>query len=130
VQPTRVFAEVIQCKLRSVMLRHRDFCLAKHIHGFGLFDMLGNVWEWVNDWYDQNYYQNSLSQDPSGPANGTERVLRGGSWGSPPRYVRVSNRRRCNPGSRNDFYGFRCEGKCLLLDYFPFPPDGFMNSEL
>jgi formylglycine-generating enzyme required for sulfatase activity len=83
----------------------------KRANGFGLYDMLGNVWEWVNDRYDRNYYQNSPSQDPSGPASATERVLRGGSWGSVPRYERVSQRRGSNAVSMNSFYGFRCGGE-------------------
>jgi formylglycine-generating enzyme required for sulfatase activity len=81
----------------------------KRANGFGLYDMLGNVWEWVNDRYDQNYYQNSPSQDPTGPASGQFRVLRGGSWGVLPRGVRVSYRNRGNPAVRHGIYlGFRC----------------------
>jgi formylglycine-generating enzyme required for sulfatase activity len=80
----------------------------KRANGLGLFDMLGNVWEWVNDWWDINYYQNSPSQDPPGPASGTLRVLRGGSWVGGPRDVRVSLRNRRNPGNGDFDLGFRC----------------------
>ncbi len=70
----------------------------KRANGFGLYDMLGNVWEWVNDRYEENYYQNSPSQDPRGPASGSYRVLRGGSWYNFTRVVRVSGRDRFIPG--------------------------------
>ena len=80
----------------------------KQRNEFGLYDMLGNTWQWVNDWYDQNYYQNTLAQDPTGPASGKERVLRGGSWGGSPRSVRISFRNRYRPGDTNDDVGFRC----------------------
>ena len=49
-------------------------------NAWGLYDMLGNVWEWVSDWYDEAYYAKKAGVDPPGPANGTLRVLRGGSW--------------------------------------------------
>ncbi len=81
----------------------------KRANGFGLFDMLGNVEEWMNDWYDENYYQNSPSQDPPGPTAGQKRVLRGGSWQYFPGPLRVSFRFWRDPGDRINFYvGFRC----------------------
>jgi serine/threonine-protein kinase len=86
----------------------------KRANGFGLFDMLGNVEEWVSDWWDDalsdesQYYKNSPSQDPAGPAGGTRRVLRGGSWNDPPRLVRVSGRGRSNPAVRDSGNGVRC----------------------
>jgi len=83
----------------------------KRANGFGLHDVLGNVWEWVNDWYDQNYYQNSPSQDPSGPTGGQQRVLRGGAWVSVPWVVRVSFRSSYNPANRNYINGVRCGGE-------------------
>jgi formylglycine-generating enzyme required for sulfatase activity len=86
----------------------------KRANGFGLYDTLGNVWEWVNDWYDQDYYQNSPSQDPTGPASGQLRVLRGGCWFYGPGNARVSDRYRFNP--RLSYYylvGFRCAEEVL-----------------
>jgi sulfatase modifying factor 1 len=83
----------------------------KRANGFGLYDMLGNMGEWVNDWYDENYYHNSPSQDPSGPASGKYRVLRGGSWGDNPWVVRVSVRAGGGRGFRGNDFGFRCAGE-------------------
>ncbi len=83
----------------------------KRANAFGLFDMLGNVWEWVNDWWDQSDYQNSPPQDPGGPTSGTERILRGGSWLDRPRDIRVSLRNRRNPASKDFDLGFRCGGE-------------------
>jgi formylglycine-generating enzyme required for sulfatase activity len=82
----------------------------KRANGLGLFDMLGNVWERVNDWYDAHYYQNSASQDPSGPTSGRLRVVRGGSWWFNSKKVRVSDRSLASPLGGFDF-GFRCGGE-------------------
>jgi formylglycine-generating enzyme len=49
-------------------------------NGYGLYDISGNVWEWVSDWYAEDYYDNSNSHDPGGPKMGTMRIVRGGSW--------------------------------------------------
>jgi formylglycine-generating enzyme required for sulfatase activity len=76
-------------------------------NGFGLHDMSGNVWEWVNDWYSSSYYASSPVQNPPGPAGGTFRVLRGGSCYDSSITVRGSNRSGYTPVSAGDVVGFR-----------------------
>jgi formylglycine-generating enzyme required for sulfatase activity len=76
---------------------------------FGLYDTLGNVWEWVQDWYDITYYSRSPKSDPTGPFSGEYRVSRGGSWRGVVRgHARVSSRYILKPNVRSIVVGFRC----------------------
>jgi serine/threonine-protein kinase len=83
----------------------------KRANDFGLYDMLGNVWVWLNDWYDEKFYQGSPPQDPAGPTSGKLRALRGGSWDSPPWIVRASFRGWFKPTLRRASFGVRCGGE-------------------
>jgi formylglycine-generating enzyme required for sulfatase activity len=87
--------------------KHPHDVAQKRPNGFGLYDMLGNVLEWVKDFYKDDYYQSSPAQDPSGPATAQDHVLRGGSWLYLPENVRAS-RRIYNPSNGNAASGFRC----------------------
>jgi eukaryotic-like serine/threonine-protein kinase len=77
-------------------------------NGYGLRDMVGNVRQWCSDWYDERYYQNSTSRNPQGPLTGTEKVLRGGSWGDEAPKLRVYHREGEAPDRPYILYGFRC----------------------
>ena len=76
-------------------------------NGYGLYDMAGNVWEWVHDGYSETYYSESPVNDPPG-ADPDYPVVRGGSWPGSPTYLRVSYRGNYAPTLQDDLIGFRC----------------------
>jgi len=75
---------------------------------YGAVDMAGNVWDWVNDWYDESYYVGSPGSSPPGPAAGTDKVLRGGAWYVGSTGLRTVTRYLAAPTTQGHYIGFRC----------------------
>jgi formylglycine-generating enzyme required for sulfatase activity len=76
-------------------------------NGFGLFDMAGNAWDWVSDFYDPDYYEHGDDTDPTGPAFGTTRVRRGGGWKRSALSMRCACRSSMPPEIRDPTISFR-----------------------
>ena len=75
---------------------------------YGVMDLAGNVWEWVNDWYGVATYQSGVNSDPKGPEGGEDRVLRGGGFNNGLHDVRVANRHKGGQAGYAPDHGFRC----------------------
>jgi formylglycine-generating enzyme required for sulfatase activity len=113
---TYPWGEDINCNLANIW-DQKSFCpgdttevgsYPNSASPYGLLDMAGNVWEWVSDWYDENYYANSPSSNPTGPETGYLRVLRGGSWEGGVLHARTMTRGRNIPTKGYNYVGFRC----------------------
>jgi formylglycine-generating enzyme len=78
---------------------------------WGLYDMVGNVWEWVSDNYDPVFYAEGPATDPEGPGAGFYRVIRGGGWYSTAVQLKLTNRQWYSTGYSEVSIGFRCAGK-------------------
>ena len=75
---------------------------------YGVMDMVGNVWEWVSDYYLWNYYESSPLSNPLGPDSGENYVIRGGSWVSEPQYLTCTTRYLSGADETSNDHGFRC----------------------
>ncbi len=106
--PTKGHANAGQTKWRGydTLTNVGQFELGKTPNG--VYDLAGNLWEWVADWYDAAYYQFSPRENPSGPSAGPLRVLRGGAWNNDSKAIRSANRAGYAPDDRRNDVGFRC----------------------
>ena len=79
----------------------------KEPNNWGLYDMIGNVMEWMNDWFGEDYYAESPSTDPQGPSSGVVPIIRGGAWNLEPSLCRTSARGITDPSYQIRNVGFR-----------------------
>jgi formylglycine-generating enzyme required for sulfatase activity len=100
---------------------------------FGLFDMAGNVAEWVNDWYDPAFYSSADATvaNPTGPVAGTDKVIRGGSWDAKPFFARSVHRQSLPLEQSGSWVGFRCAGNApAVIPTLTSFPDAFTPSAI
>ncbi len=105
------FAENVLEKNNHIKQSGPKSVCQKKPNDLGLYDMIGNVWEWCSDWYDEEYYLISPEENPTGPEIGSRHVMRGGSWFSETRDARAAFRGGKLPDYRSYDIGFRiCAG--------------------
>ncbi len=99
---------------------------------YGIYNMAGNVSEWVSDWYQSDYYTQQLNApepNPKGPISGTDKVYRGGSWDTAPLFLRSVHRLSIPPGQPSASIGFRCVGSAAALPAAPTGNTGTTSSD-
>jgi formylglycine-generating enzyme required for sulfatase activity len=106
--PTAIHANFGQEKATGYSAVAKVGSFEKGQSPYGIYDLAGNVWEWVADRYDEHYYQHSPEHNPRGATTGPLRVVRGGAWNSPPAIIAAANRNANVPSARRSDVGFRC----------------------
>jgi formylglycine-generating enzyme required for sulfatase activity len=106
--PTCALAHYNRCAAKDTAKTLPVTALSGSASSYGVVQMVGNVWEWVQDWYGEKYYADSLEKNPAGPSSGEKRVCRGGSWFNLSTQLRAANRYFYVPTDQNFIIGFRC----------------------
>ncbi len=108
VEPTQEHANFNQLAWRGEATLVQVGIYEKGKSPYGVYDVAGNVWEWVADWYDPEYYQKSPYRNPKGPETGTSKTLRSSGWQGETPQMRIFTRIKSLPTDRNHSTGFRC----------------------